>query len=215
MSLFDDFQKLFVSDLVFLMQLTPASGGNKIYFTNNPNGAVVFDKVLYLSIGCDIDGVRINSQGEFKTATLTMSDENNVASTLIEDDEDRFEKSVLEIYITREIYLDGRSTSDVTAIKLLQKFNVSQIRELIYGKHVKISLTNYEWMSKEIGRYAMSKCPVKYRGKHCRYNGRYYDINNNPTDDPELDDCDRSVNACNIRHGGGVLPWKGFLISRT
>jgi lambda family phage minor tail protein L len=207
-----DLNKLDVPDLVLLFQLTPISN-QKIYFTNNPSG-VVYGNIPYLSISCDIDDIKINSQGEFGNSIFNISDQDYLVSTLIDNSDNNLEKSKLEIYLTRKTYLDNGETPDPTAFRLLQIYYVEQIQELRYGESVKIALSNFNWMEKHVGRPISSRCTVEYRGQYCRYAGRFYDINNNPTDDAEKDDCDGSLNACNIRHNYGLLPFKGFLINR-
>jgi lambda family phage minor tail protein L len=49
-------------------------------------------------------------------------------------------------------------------------------------------------------------------GKGCDYAGsRYFDINNNPTNDPSQDRCSGMVTACKLRHGeDNELPFGGF-----
>jgi hypothetical protein len=52
----------------------------------------------------------------------------------------------------------------------------------------------------------------KYRtGDGCDYAGtRYFDKNNNPVDDPSLDECNGTLTACKLRHGdGNELPFGG------
>ncbi|KRV76377.1 phage minor tail protein L [Pseudomonas citronellolis] len=59
-----------------------------------------------------------------------------------------------------------------------------------------------------------------YRGPDCGYTGPYYDINDQPTADPEQDQCAGLYRSCNVRHGAGnQLPFGGFpavsLIARS
>lgn len=209
MSFFQHLQKLDIPGVVVLAQLTPRNG-SKIYFSPNPG--VVFNKIPYIPIGFDIDSIKLNSTGEFSKANFTIFDQDYVVSTLIEDQS--LNKATLELYLTAQKFLDGQPTANPAAYSLLQKFRVSQILELVYGEYIKASLSNFDWLERPIGRLCVNKCTVEYRGSYCRYAGRYYDINNRPTNDPDQDDCDGSLTACNIRHNNGLLPWKGFLINR-
>ncbi len=210
MSLITDLQKLDIPGLIILAHFTPLNG-DKIFFTPNTN--VIYNKIPYQPIGFDIDNIKYNSSGEFSKATITIFDTEHIVSTLF-DESENFNKGTLELYLTQEKFLDGRPTADPSSFHLIQKFKVSQVLELIYGEYMKISLSNFDWMDRDVGRLCVNRCTVEYRGPYCLYSGRFYDINNNPTDDPDRDDCDGSLTSCNIRFQNGLLPWKGFLINR-
>ncbi|HBO5229781.1 TPA: phage minor tail protein L, partial [Pseudomonas aeruginosa] len=50
-----------------------------------------------------------------------------------------------------------------------------------------------------------------YRGPDCGYTGPYFDIDDNPTDDPAKDQCAGLYRSCNKRWGqGNQLPFGGF-----
>jgi lambda family phage minor tail protein L len=56
-----------------------------------------------------------------------------------------------------------------------------------------------------------SICPWYYRGHECAYTGPGYNVNNQRTDDPNLDQCAKTLSACRIRFGtGAILPYGGF-----
>jgi lambda family phage minor tail protein L len=56
-----------------------------------------------------------------------------------------------------------------------------------------------------------SICPWYYRGHECGYSGPGYTVNNVRTDDPDADQCAKTLTACRVRFGAGsILPYGGF-----
>jgi len=68
----------------------------------------------------------------------------------------------------------------------------------------------------QVGRQMTTLCHWAmtggYRGPNCGYTGPYVDIDGNPTDDPELDECDGCLGTgCEPRFGAtSQLPFGGF-----
>lgn len=76
-----------------------------------------------------------------------------------------------------------------------------------------LDLTNLRLPSRQV----VEHCPWLYRGHHCGWSGRKYDINNNKTSNADEDQCAKTLKACETRFfgtkrrgGTNRLPFGGF-----
>ena len=191
--------------------ITPS---DTLYICNFRN--VVFESREYLSIGCEGEGFDLIGQGAIPQPQLTVSNIGRVISELLYNckvnPNYRLEGSTVLRRATQKQFLDGEENENA-AIKELprQQYIIEQMQEETYLA-VKFRLGSpfdVEGVTLP-ARPLLRTCSWRYRSAECGYLGQGYDLNNQPTSNPTLDQCAKSLTACQRRFGEFAdLPFGG------
>ena len=75
-----------------------------------------------------------------------------------------------------------------------------------------LELNRYYLPSKLYSRHTIyRRCPYAYRGSSCGYNGTArYTVENQPTTNPSLDVCNKTISACSLRFGNEAARFGGL-----
>ena len=177
---------------------------------------VVFAGVSYQAIGCESEGFDLIGQGPIPTPQLTVSNIGRVISDLLYNCKTnanyRLEGSFVLRRVTQKQFLDGQSQASA-AIKELpqQQYIIEQMAEETYLA-VKFRLGSpfdVEGVTLP-ARPLLRSCSWRYRSAECGWLGGYYTLNNQPTSMSALDQCAKSLSACQCRFGDyAELPFGG------
>jgi lambda family phage minor tail protein L len=211
MPIISDLQSLSHDAEIELFELSNVRGAIETYFFCNHYG-VGFNGYAYLPIACEIEGIAYTSEGSAPRPKLRISDTGLVISTWVHDHEG-LEGSTLTIKKTLKRYTDYGSDPDGSAVKTTDVYTVSHRSQEIPGRVIEFELVSgFDFVNEILpNRRCMIKCPWIYRSAECGHTGAGYTIANQPTSDPALDVCAKSLTACTKRFGKtAVLPYGGF-----
>lgn len=213
MTLTQDIQGLDQSSDVYIYELTNYDDTNpyaKFRFSNQQvswGGSVSLIPVQH-------EAVEVSSSGPQPRLNITVGDPGGMISTLI-DEVGGLEGANLRVVRTKYKFTDAGATPDLSAI--LQEATYTIARK---SNHVPFESVSYEAVnpieSASTGsndlpsRVCLRQCVWSYRGEECGYsNPQGFTLDNQPTNDPNLDRCAKSLEACKLRHFG-VLPTSAF-----
>lgn len=175
-----------------------------------------------------ISGIEANGNGtavrpKFSAGNVTGS---ITALCLAFDDLANFQLTIRETlaeYLDAENFPDGNPEADPTQ-ESISVWYIDQ-KSAEDNEAVTWELASPGDVGNEaVGRQMTTLChwcmTGGYRGPDCGYTGPYFDIDDNPTDDPAKDQCAGLYRSCNKRWGqGNQLPIGGFpavsLIARS
>jgi lambda family phage minor tail protein L len=202
------------------IELFEISGWNLIsptdtlFICNFPN--VTFEGRNYQALGCESEGFDLIGQGPIPTPQLTVSNIGRTVSDLLYNCKInagyRLEGSTVLRRVTQKQFLDGQPNASA-AIKELpqQQYIIEQMQEETYLA-VKFRLGSpfdVEGVTLP-ARPLLRSCSWRYRSAECGWIGGRFTLNNQPTSDPALDQCAKSLPACEVRFGQYAdLPFGG------
>jgi len=176
-----------------------------------------------------IDGIEANGDGTAVRPTLSVGNVNGriTALCLAFDDLLQFKltmRHTLARYIDAANFPAGNAEADPTQESIEVWYIDQKVNE--DGETVSWELASPGDVGGEsIGRQMTTLChwclTGGYRGPDCGYTGPYFDMDGNPTDDPERDECNGLLTTgCEPRWGAkNELPFGGFpavsLIARS
>lgn len=229
MTLIQDLQRPYVGEVITLFQLdcTMLTSGSILYFTStveSDGSEVVWNGQTYTPVEIAAEGFEYNGQGSFPTPTLQLSNVTNIASALVIANQDLIGAKLTRIR-TLKTYLDDGDTPDPLQIFAPDIYVVEQ-----KTKHDKRSI---EWKlsaavdqqglqipghvlvrdfcSHTYRTYDVANAEFNYNRATCPYNDvAMFDVQNNSTADPTLDQCSKTLKGCRARFGvHGNLPFRG------
>lgn len=174
----------------------------------------------YYAWPVDADGFGSNSDGTAVRPTFSLGDVNGRITAVCLKFQDMIGFSLtvrmtLKKYLDERNFPDGNPTADPTE-EALEVWYLDQ-KTSEDGEVVTWDLASPgDVGGEDIGRQMMQLCSWAmsggYRGPSCQYTGPYYDIDGNPTNNPELDKCNGCLSTgCVVRFGkGNPLPFGGF-----
>lgn len=161
----------------------------------------------YAAWPVQIDGIEANSDGEAVRPTFIAGNVNGRITALCLAFEDLADfrltmRQTLSQYLDARNFPEGNPDADPTQEALDIWYIDQKTNE--DGEQVAWELASPGDVGGEsIGRQMTSLCHWAmtggYRGPDCGYTGPYFDIDGNPTDDPEQDECDGCL-------GTGCMP---------
>ncbi|MBO3459945.1 phage minor tail protein L [Aetokthonos hydrillicola Thurmond2011] len=185
-----------------------------LYICNFTN--VIFNGITYQAIGCESEGFDLIGQGPIPTPQLTVSNIGRVISDLLYNCKTnanyRLEGSTVLRRVTQKQFLDGQQNANA-AIKELpqQQYIIEQMVEETYLA-VKFRLGSpfdVEGVTLP-ARPLLRSCSWRYRSTECGWTGGMFTLNNQATANPVLDQCAKSLPACECRFGQYTdLPFGG------
>jgi lambda family phage minor tail protein L len=216
LALLEEVQSLDPSADIFLYEI---SG----YKLDNPSESFKFSNVAgvsfngpYEAIACAHDAIEISSVGTQPRIQLTVADTLGGVTYLV-DSVDGLEGAQLIIRRTKKKFLDGEVFGGGGADSIIQEsyLIVARIVEFRPGDAIVVECQQPLDFAGVVGipsRVCSTKCQWIYRSSYCGYVGSaMYDLSNNPTLNPEEDQCSKTISACKIRFGSdAVLPTSAF-----
>lgn len=170
----------------------------------------------YQAIGCESEGFELVGQGPIPQPKITVSNIGRVVSDWL------FELKYNPVYklegatvtrrMTQTTFLEGGAQMLSIARELAPAvFQIEQIEEETY-KAVRFVLSSpFDLDGATLpNRPAIRSCPFRYRGEECGYTGGMYDRRNNPTSEAQEDICNKSLSACELRFGSGIVRFGGY-----
>lgn len=170
-----------------------------------------------------LEGLEASTDGSSAQPTLTVANIDSSITALCLAYDDMLQAKVI-IHDTFAHYLDarnfpeGNATADPQQVRK-RVFYIDGKNNELAGERVEFILTSPMDLQGLMipTRQLHSLCTWcirnQYRsGEGCDYAGTsYFDLNNNPVDDPSLDVCNGTLTACRLRFGENEeLPFGGF-----
>lgn len=200
MSLATEIQRLDPSQIVSLYELSNYHNNDVFRFTNIGN--VVWGGVTYQALPVESDGWEYTGKGTLPRPKIRVSNVSGTMSLLLQQYGD-LAGATLTRRRTLQRYLMNPPSRGATEFPP-DVYTVT--RKTVENK----KLVEFELQSVldredvELPRRIVlaSTCTWQYRGANCGYTGTQgYDINNNPTSDPNQDTCNKTLAACKRRFG--------------
>jgi lambda family phage minor tail protein L len=214
--------------IVTLYQLDAAALGGPTYcFTDGTAGdlAPVFDGVTYTPIPLESEGWEASSKGSFPTPRLRLSNVNRVASAAVIEFNDLLGAKVTRIRTLRQ-FLDDGDTPDPDALFLVDVYYVERktAHNKVFIEWELSAAMDQQGTSLPKREILRDGCPFIYRrydsqagaftyeAATCPYTGdAYFTKLGEPTNNPALDRCSKTMSGCRKRFGqNGTLPFGGF-----
>lgn len=177
---------------------------------------VSFSGQSYQAIGCESEGFDLIGQGSVPTPSLTVSNVNGVVSNWLYQCKTlpnyRIEGSTVKRRITQKQFLDGEPNQNASIKEFPQQiYVIEQVAKETYlavefrlGSPFDVDTLTLP------SRHLVRSCTWRYRSPECGYMGAGYTINNQPTTNPALDVCAKTLLACETRFGvWNDLPFGG------
>jgi lambda family phage minor tail protein L len=196
-----------------------AAGGDE---SKLPAKSIWWQGEEYSAWPCQIEGIEASTDGSSPQPKLTVANLDSSITALCLAYDDLLQAKVT-IHDTLAQYLDaanftgGNTTADPTQEKLKVFYidaKSGEDNEVIeFTLSSPMDLQGVMIPTRQLHSMCNWCIRNKYRtGDGCDYSGmRYFDKNNNPVNDPSLDECNGTLSACKIRHGeGNELPFGGF-----
>ncbi|MEG5304793.1 phage minor tail protein L [Enterobacter kobei] len=196
-----------------------AAGGDE---TKLPAKSIWWQGEEYSAWPCQIEGIETSTDGNSAQPKLSVANLDSSITALCLAYDDLLQAKVT-IHDTLAKYLDtqnfpgGNATADSTQEKLKVFYidaKSSETNEVVeFTLSSPMDLQGLMIPTRQLHSLCTWCIRNKYRtGDGCDYAGtRYFDKNNNPVDDPSLDECNGTLTACKLRHGdANELPFGGF-----
>ena len=177
---------------------------------------VSFEGQRYAAIGCESEGWDLVGQGPIPTPQLTVSNIGRVVSTWLAECKTnpsyRLEGTTVKRRITQRQFLDGSENEDAAIKELPQQIFV--IEQMVSETYIAVQFrlgSSFDVEGVTLpARPLLRSCSWRYRSAECGYLGPGYTINNAFTFNPAIDQCAKTLTACEIRFGTAVdLPFGG------
>lgn len=199
-----------------LSEFNLANPYETFYFCNY--AGVSFEGIEYQAIACESTGYDLVGQGQIPQPNITISNVGrvigNILYQLTNQPGYRLERSKFTRRLTKKKYLDGQPNAGDSIKEYMPDIHViEQLAEQTY-RAVRIVLsTPFDLEGMYLpGRLALRSCGSIYRGDECGYVGtNMFTIRDQPTVDPTLDVCSKTLTGCKLRFGEySVLPYGGY-----
>jgi lambda family phage minor tail protein L len=190
------------------------SPAETIYICNY--AGVSFEGQEYSAIGCESEGFDLIGRGPIPTPQLTVSNIGRTISPWLAqcktDPDYRLEGTTVKRRITQRQFLDGGENSGAAIKELPQQIFV--IEQMVEETYIAVKFRLGSPFDVEgvtlPARPLLRSCSWRYRSSECGYLGGGYTLNNVPTTNSALDQCAKSLTACEVRFGIYVdLPFGG------
>lgn len=203
-------------------------GEYDISIKENTNKGLVttirFQGITYYPIAIQSDGLEMRGDGRASNPNLAMANNINgvqgAVSALCLNHSD-FAGAKLTVITTLAKYLDADnfmlgnpSASDEHKKQLwfIEQKTSENIQQVTFELSNPIDFEGQRIPCREINNYCQWAINGGYRGESCGYIGAaMYDLEDKPTNNPNLDQCSGRLNACKLRFGATTpLPFGGF-----
>lgn len=218
MTIQDDVRGLDPLQLVTLFVIDGTAQGvsQVLRFTpgeTNEAPPILWQGEAYYPLPIQAEGFEMNASGSLPRPTFTMSNIGGVIGEFMLE-----QGGMLGATITRKRtlakYLDGQPQADPNAhmpddVWILRRKQTEDPIQIVYESATIFDLENVMLPGRQI---IAGTCQYIYRGEDCGYTGPpVQDFNGNPTTDPALDRCRKTLDACKARFGTkGPLPTSAF-----
>ncbi|NBW08344.1 MAG: phage minor tail protein L [Caulobacteraceae bacterium] len=229
MTLNESIQGLAPSAVITLFELDATALGDSVYhFTSMVNGSspIVFNGITYTPIDIEATGFEWVGKGSLPTPTLRLSNVTNTMTSAVIAYNDLLGAKITRIRTLAE-FLDGMAGADPTATFPVDIFYVEQ-KTLMNKNEIEFKLAasvDVEGKKLPARQVLRDACTWVYRYYNtvtglfeydaltpCPYSGSsYFTKANQPTTNPSLDRCSKTLDGCRARYGqNGELPFSGF-----
>lgn len=175
--------------------------------------SISFNGNSYIQMPISFTGVSSGVDGPLARPTLTVGDSWGFYTGIIRANDDLL-GAKFTIRRTYRKYLEDGSSPDGTVEFPQEVFYIerkaAQTKDLIeWELAVQFDVDDVKLPFRKI---LPNLCTWGYRSANCGYAGLpVADVLDNPTSDPELDDCSKRISGCKLRFGeNGELPFGGF-----
>lgn len=230
MSLNKDFKDLSVKGLITLYQLDATSLGAGILYLHGHNGfdlndsKIIFNGISYDPVAIESDGLEMSGDGKASSPNLTIANKINgiqgaVSAYCLQYDD--FAGAKLTVINTLAKHLDAANfaggnptasdqhTKQIWYMEQMTSMNATQVTFELSNPR---DFQGIKIPTREINNYCAWAVNGDYRGESCGYIGAaMYDKADNPTTNPELDQCSGRLQGCKVRFGENKpLKFGGF-----
>lgn len=195
-----------------------SSPAETFYFS--ANDSIVLSGISYIPLACSIEGLEITSAGQLPSPTLSVSDktteDSQIITGLIDYYGDGLVGSTIAIKQILRMHLDDGIAPNPAKVKPVQKFQLSQVKELVPGIGVSWELTTpLELLEVQLpSQICLTKCIARYRFMlECPYAGQAeWNIQGQPVPFGSAEaGCGKTIPDCKLRFGSNVaLPMLAF-----
>lgn len=177
---------------------------------------VVFNGQTYQALGCESEGFDVTGSGPMPTPELTVSNIGRVTTTWLQQCKTeanyRLEGSTVLRRLTQRQFLDGAENAGASIKEFPQQSYI--IEQMVAESYIAVKFRLGSPFDVENvtlpARPLLRSCSWRYRSAECSYLGGYYTLNNASTGNATLDQCAKSLTACETRFGTNVdLPFGG------
>lgn len=177
-----------------------------------------FEGNLYYALGIQGEGFDLIGQGPIPTPNITVSNVGGILTSWLKETRTNPDYKLEGTYVKRRVtqrrFLDGESNANDNIKELPhQIYVIEQLGEETY-QTVKFKLTTpFDVEGITLPSRIMARtCSWRYRSGECGYSGaNKYTIENQLTQDSNLDICAKTLKACQLRFGQfSTLPFGGF-----
>ncbi|TKI02663.1 phage minor tail protein L [Martelella alba] len=195
-----------------------AAGGNP---DSLPAKSIWWQGIEYKPWPTQVTGLEVTSDGSAPTPTLAVGNIDGTISSLCLAYQNLVQAAV-KIHTTFAHYLDARNFPDgnANADPEQEKIEVWYIdsktsednEQIQFALSSPADLEGIMIPTRQIHSLCTWAIRNRYRGPECGYTGTaYFDIDDNPVDDPSQDVCGGLMSSCKCRFGdGNQLPFGGF-----
>ncbi|WP_270588494.1 phage minor tail protein L [Enterobacter roggenkampii] len=196
-----------------------AAGGDE---NKLPAKSIWWQGVEYKAWPCKIEGIEASTSGSSAHPKLSVANLDSSITALCLAYDDMLQAKVtihdtLGKYLDAINFADGNPTTDPTQEKLKVFYidaKSSETNEVVeFTLSSPMDLQGQMIPTRQLHSLCTWCIRNKYRtGDGCDYAGnRYFDKNNNPVNDPSLDECNGTLTACKLRFGeNNELSFGGF-----
>ena len=172
----------------------------------------------YAAIECESEGFEVIGQGPIPQPKITLSNLGRVVTDLMfrmkYDSTCRLEGSKVTRRLTQQQFLEVGEFPLAPARELpVSEWLIEQLEEES-NRAVRFLLSSpFDVENATLpNRPALRSCPFRYRDPNtCMYTGTaMFDRRNLPTGDPQMDVCNKTVDACELRFTGTLIRHGGY-----
>ncbi|TCK37970.1 lambda family phage minor tail protein L [Paraburkholderia sp. BL8N3] len=207
---------------LFVLDLTRFNAPTSyVYFhagTNELESDVVWQGITYQRYPTDANGFEWRSSGTLPRPHFAASNVTGILSALCREYGDMVgarvtRKCTLVRYLDAVNFPNGNPTANPDDHFPDDVFFINQkLRESIDVVEFELAVAfDVEGVQLPRRQVVCNACPWKYRGDGCGYAGPpVADIGDQPTSDPNRDQCGKRLASCKLRFGNGWIPFGGF-----
>jgi len=200
----------------------PIGGSNVIHWFNGTglnNAPIVWQGVIYEPFPVEADGFEYTSSGTLPRPTLKVSNIGGYIAEYLRTQSGGLKakvtrKRTLGKYLDAVNFPDGNPTADPSQFMPDEIFYVARkANENPIYVEVELAVAfDAEGIRLPRRQVIAGTCQWLYRGPECGYTGPpVQDIQGNPTSNPDMDRCRKTLTACKARFGqNGILPTSAF-----
>lgn len=188
---------------------------------------IIFDGITYEPVAIKSEGLEMSGDGKASSPSLAMANSINGVQGAVSAyclNYSDFAGAKLTVITTLAKYLDASnfnagnpeaSDQHGKQIWYIEQKTSENASQVVFELSNPRDFQGIRIPCREINNYCQWAINGEYRGESCGYTGvAKFDINDNPTTDPSLDQCSGRLQGCNVRFGMNVpLPFGGFASS--